>query len=96
MIKDGGTVYVMLPNVFSFDFRDEFRAAITGNPTAVKYEVDFQKVERIDSAALGMLLMLREGARDQSSVVLTNVGPNIYKMLQLVNFQKLFKIQTIA
>ncbi|MBF0463004.1 MAG: STAS domain-containing protein [Magnetococcales bacterium] len=94
VFKDGDRIIVQLPAVFGFGLRNEFRKVTADNPVGSRYELDFQLVEKMDSAAMGMLLLLKEVAGgDGANVVLTNVKPEVIKLLQLVNFHKLFTIR---
>ena len=88
------TVYITLPDAFTFGSRDGFRQAINANKSAINCVVDFQKVERMDSAGLGMLLLLKGSSKGASQVVLKNVRPEILKVLQIANFQKMFQIDS--
>ncbi|MBF0584039.1 MAG: STAS domain-containing protein [Magnetococcales bacterium] len=87
----GDVATITLPKEFSFNSKNEFRSAVkAGKPI---YEVDFYKVEKIDSAALGMLLLLKEASKDKpATVTFRNVRPDILKMLQIVRFHELFTI----
>lgn len=96
VLKGGGRVNIMLPNVFTFDCRDGLRQAMLESTAGTMYELDFRKVERMDSSALGMLLLLRSNSKGESLVVLKNVRPQILKILQIANFQKLFQIDIAA
>ncbi|MBF0161039.1 MAG: STAS domain-containing protein, partial [Magnetococcales bacterium] len=87
----GDTATIILPKEFSFSTRNEFRLALKEGKRF--YEVDFQRVERMDSAALGMLLLLKENSNgNAASVLFKNVNPDILKMLRLVRFHELFTI----
>jgi anti-anti-sigma factor len=47
----------------------------------------------MDSAALGMLLLLREHVQSQGGrVTITNCRGQTYDVLQIANFHRLFKI----
>ncbi len=56
-----------------------------------EYVVDLRGTEYIDSAALGMLLVLRESA-GSATVRITNSRPAVRKILQIANFNTLFSI----
>ncbi|MBF0183479.1 MAG: STAS domain-containing protein [Magnetococcales bacterium] len=90
--KNGDRVNIILPKTFGFEVRNEFRDAIHGNPPGTVYELDFCEVEKMDSAAMGMLLLLKEAAGGDGFVVLMNVKPEIVKLLHLASFNKLFNI----
>ncbi|TWC37806.1 anti-anti-sigma factor [Pseudomonas sp. SJZ079] len=55
--------------------------------------VDLQEVQYIDSAALGILLLLRDKALAQNKMVeLCNLHGVAKDVLEIANFHKLFKI----
>ena len=91
---DGNKVIIRAPEIFGFDLRNEFREAVRAYPVGTPYDVDLQKVVKLDSSALGMLLLLREHASGANStvpnVILKGARPEILKLLRLVNFQELF------
>ncbi|MBF0127819.1 MAG: STAS domain-containing protein [Magnetococcales bacterium] len=85
---------IRLPRQFGFTLRSEFKQATMGNPPKSKYLLDFQEVEKMDSSALGMLLLLRETSGGTTAdITLVNVRAEIRKLLVLANFQTLFSIR---
>jgi len=55
--------------------------------------INFAEATAIDSAALGMLLMLKERADEQdSTLVLHNAGGKILRVFEISNFDKLFQL----
>jgi anti-anti-sigma factor len=80
---------------FDFSCHSAFRAAYTSAPTGVEYVIDFEEASYMDSAALGMLLLLREHVQQQGGhISLTNCRGQTYDILQIANFHRLFKILT--
>ena len=77
---------------FDFNCHQQFRRAYesVGGPFT-EYVVDLKGTEYIDSAALGMLLVLREGV-GAAKVRITNSRPAVRKILQIANFNSLFAI----
>ncbi len=90
--KEGSRVSILLPEKFGFEIRHDFREATLGHPSGTSYELDFQAVAKMDSSAMGMLLLLKESAGKDSPVLLKNVRPEVANVLRLANFQKLFQI----
>ncbi|MBF0613537.1 MAG: STAS domain-containing protein [Magnetococcales bacterium] len=91
--QEGDRVVVRLPKLFGFAVRAEFKQATSGKPVGTRYKLDFQEVERMDSSALGMLLLLRETSGGLSAdIQIVNTRPEIRKLLQLANFHTLFTI----
>ena len=75
------------------DFRDASDKALDA-PEAEAIVIDLALVDFMDSAALGMLLLLKEkaGLRNRK-VVLRSPSPTILQILKMVHFQKFFEIQ---
>lgn len=80
---------------FDFNAHREFREA-TEQALASKgseIHIDLGAVEYLDSSALGMLLMLRDKAKNAGkTVVLTNSSGTVRQVLDIANFAKLFTI----
>jgi anti-anti-sigma factor len=56
--------------------------------------VDLQQVQYIDSAALGILLLLRDKAGAQGAKVeLANLQGTVKDVLEIANFHKIFSIR---
>lgn len=84
-------VIVKISGYFGFSLQRKFREAWLGSPRGQKFVVDMSRVEHIDSAALGMLLVLREQAGgDAANIDIFGCPPTIYKLLQVADFQSLF------
>jgi len=91
---DGKTVTIRIQGRFDFNLHKEFRDAYSGEAAgASHYVIDFKDTEYMDSSALGMLLLLREHAGGSPDRVrLTNVSPELRKILEISNFHHLFKM----
>ncbi len=80
---------------FDFALHDEFRKSYEGvvEPGA-KVVVDMKDVDYMDSSALGMLLLLREYVgEEKADIRLLNGSAEIRNILQVSNFDQLFKIE---
>ena len=78
---------------FDFSCHSSFREAYTGSPNGTEFVVDMADASYMDSAALGMLLLLREHVQQQGGrVTITSCRGQIYDVLQIANFHRLFKI----
>lgn len=82
---------------FNFEMHSQFRSAYQEDASAEKrsrrFVIDLSGTEYIDSSALGMLLLLREEAgTNESDIEIVNARPEIKKILETANFQRLFKI----
>jgi anti-anti-sigma factor len=94
--KKGEFARLVLNGRFDFSSHREFRNAsdeALQTPEIKGIEVDFSRVEYLDSSALGMLLLLREKAQNANlKVSLTNCTGLVQQVLDVANFQRLFTI----
>ncbi|MBF0185155.1 MAG: STAS domain-containing protein [Magnetococcales bacterium] len=91
-----GGLLICVQGRFNCEMHLPFRATYEGK-LSHKQEivVDLAATEYIDSAALGMLLHLREQANThESSVHLIHVPPDVRHILEASHFQRLFKISS--
>lgn len=88
------TSSIELPKTFNYSNHKEFKAAYSGllDDEAVReVEVDFRSTSYIDSAALGMLLMLRSCAEGAGkAVTLVNAEGTVRDILEIAHFETLF------
>jgi anti-anti-sigma factor len=94
-IKQGDTTTIIkVIGRFDFSCHAAFREAYASAPAGTDYVVDMGDCAYMDSAALGMLLLLREHVTEGGGrVSLTNCKGQTYTVLQIANFHRLFKIQ---
>lgn len=74
-------------------FKDAYMPLI--NDAAVR-EIEFElsKVDYLDSAALGMLMLLNERAKEANKpVALLNVSGVVSQVMEVANFSKIFNIK---
>jgi len=91
--EDGKTVTIKLPGEFDFRSHRDFRETHRDADASAQYILDFSLTEHIDSSALGMLLLMREGlGNDDAHVKLVNCRPNIKKLLEMASFHQLFEV----
>lgn len=93
--QQGNDYLLALTGTFTFSDNATFRhiAAMLDDSRAETVTLDMGGLQFIDSAALGMLLLLHDEARKKGfHVVLRNAGGQIKKMLQLSNFDEIFTI----
>lgn len=75
------------------DFRSSYEAALAQDGVQCIL-VDLQHVQYIDSAALGILLLLRDKAGAQEvQVELANLHGTVKDVLEIANFHKIFGIR---
>lgn len=90
---DGKTLTIRIQGRFDFSLHQEFRQAYESCPGAVRYVIDLGATEYIDSAACGMLMVLRDTAGgDQADISIVKCNPPIKKTLAMLQFHRLFKI----
>lgn len=86
-----------MEGTFTFDAHAEFKTASLGLLEARGGHdviLDLARVTYMDSAALGMLLLLRERADAKGvKVVLHQPSPTVLNILRVVQFGKLFEIR---
>jgi len=87
-----GTMTIQISDRFDFNLHSELRRAYEDQPCE-QYVIDLGQTRYMDSAALGMLLQLREFAGGRAdSVVIRNATPAIRKVLEVANFDRLMQI----
>lgn len=90
--NDSDCVTLQLGDRFDFSVHRDFHDACldTGTP-AHSYVIDLGEVTRMDSSALGMLLLLREHAgADRSEIRIVNASSELRNTLRVAGFDKLF------
>jgi anti-anti-sigma factor len=93
----GNKEVIQLTGYFDPADRRDFHRAINGvlrNLDTEEIEVDLGGVQYLDSAACGMLLMLRQKAQESGKTVALAraVGP-VRQTLDIMNFKKLFPMR---
>lgn len=82
---------------FDFHSHRDFRAAtdaVMQAPEVRQIDINFAKVDYLDSSALGMLLLLREKAEAAGKqVALAGLQGTAKQVLEVANFGKLFTIK---
>lgn len=86
-----GAHVITISGRFDFSCHPEFRAAYASVPTGTEVVVDFSGTTYIDSAALGMLLLLRDRVGDPRHIRLANCKGQPDQVLRIANFHKLFR-----
>ncbi|CAK0754327.1 HptB-dependent secretion and biofilm anti anti-sigma factor [Gammaproteobacteria bacterium] len=96
---DCTTISVM--GIFSFGLHAAFRAAYKDeNPNQIAgfiFIIDLSRTTRIDSSALGMLLLLREehGGRNDN-IRLVSANKDVAKVLKMASFDRIFWWNNVA
>jgi len=90
---EGNKQVINVQGRFDFSVQAEFRQAYEAVGNDSKFILNFASADYMDSSALGMLLLLRDYAGgDSAKIELTNCHAEIKNILEISNFQKLFKI----
>lgn len=91
--KKDSRVVIRVAGQFDYQCHREFRDAYRYEPENMHFEIDLHRTETLDSAALGMLLLLRDHAgREKSNITIKGSSPNIKRIFQIASFDKLFKV----
>lgn len=88
------TATITIIGSFDFSLFNEFRDAYTGlDKKYNRYIIDMKMVEYLDSAALGMLLSMRNSIELDSVIALEGANDFIKNILMISRFDKRFDIQ---
>ena len=94
--ETNNTVVIHITGRFDFNLHRDFRHAYEDVQQRLPkpvFTIDLSGTEYMDSSALGMLLLLREYAGgDQAAVSIINARPEVKKILDIANFNRLFKL----
>ncbi len=94
-VSDGGdSVLINIMGRFDFNAHHDFRNIYRNEKTSAAYTIEMSGTEYIDSSALGMLLLLREHAGNESaSITISGCNDDIKRIFAISNFEKLFTIK---
>ncbi|MBX2811353.1 MAG: STAS domain-containing protein [Myxococcales bacterium] len=82
-------VIIVISGRFDFNAHREFREAVKTVGHGSRCVVDLGDTTYLDSSALGMLLLLRDGGRD---VRIVKCSDEVKKVLEIANFHRLFNV----
>ncbi|SMC17897.1 anti-anti-sigma factor [Andreprevotia lacus DSM 23236] len=91
---DAGRAVIALVGNFTYEAHREFKQVTTAAVAAegvTELDIDFDQVVYMDSAALGMLLLLNERAAGRK-IKLSNCRGTVKSVLDIANFGKIFQI----
>lgn len=84
---------LQLGECFDFSVHRDFHEACLASRAARRYVIDLGDVTRMDSSALGMLLLLREHAgANAAEIRIVNAGSELRSTLRVAGFETLFLI----
>lgn len=92
--RENDCLTLHLGECFDFSVHRDFHEACLASRAARNYVIDLGDVARMDSSALGMLLLLREHAgTDAAEIRIVNAGSELRSMLRVAGFESLFVLQ---
>jgi anti-anti-sigma factor len=92
--KEDKTITIDVEGTFDYRLHRDFRSAYREELENFAYIINLNKTEYMDSAALGMLLLLREHAGgDEAKITITGCRPTIRKTFSIAQFDQLFTIR---
>lgn len=86
-------VTITIVGSFDFSLFNDFREAYSEINNYKIYIIDMSMVEYLDSAALGMLLSMRNAINADSNIQLKGANSFIKNILMISRFDKRFEIQ---
>jgi anti-anti-sigma factor len=89
VIDNGSNLLIQISGKFDFHVVHEFRESYQGDRFQV-YTLSMERVEHIDSSALGMLLNMRKYLGNEVKIKIINCSPNIQKIFMISHFDKKF------
>lgn len=92
----GSTARLSLIGHFTFDSRLKFKSAtnsVVDNPALIQLDIDLSAVDYMDSAGLGMLLLLKERMGERRTIRLLNPKGAVASVLDITHFEKIFTIE---
>lgn len=93
-IASGDSLELALSGKFTFADNKVFNEVIDDVPTYKKIIVDLARVDFIDSAALGILLLLRDKCeKSETRLALKNPKGQVKQMFDISRFGDLFNIE---
>jgi anti-anti-sigma factor len=91
--SDGKELVIKVAGNFDFSIYKDFREAYQKGDQSTRYLIDLQGADYMDSAALGMLLVMRDFAGgDSANITLKNYSESLARILQIAHFDELFNL----
>ena len=96
----GHSARIAVSGRFDFQVHRDFKDAYTpllDNAAVSEIEIEMSRVDYMDSAALGMLLLLSERAHAANKpVALANATGTVSRVLEIANFSKIFNVKRMV
>ncbi len=91
--EQGDQLTIVITGRFDFSLHAVFRDAYRNLPSDTQFIIDLSQTIFMDSSAMGMLLLLREFAGEESADIrLLNCSPEVRKVLSISNLDKMFSL----
>lgn len=88
-----GWMSIRITDRFDFNAHTEFRRTYSEGTVCAGYVIDLSRTTFIDSAALGMLLVLREHVGDDPArLVVKGASGQPLEVLKVAHFERLFSV----
>jgi len=91
--NDDQDLTIAMAKNFDCNLVDDFRATYLPEKQAPNYIIDMSTTERMDVAALGMLLNIRKALGGDKVISIVNCQPNIKRILFMSKFDRKFIIE---
>lgn len=93
LLSNNRSLIIEVCGYFNMGLQREFRRSYQEQPTLPKYVVDLKECAGIDSAGLGMLLLLRDFAQlPKENLLIMNCSQAIQRVLSYSHFDQIFTI----
>jgi len=90
---DDNLLTIAIKGRFDFASHQSFCDAYEGVGNDIdQYLIDMRDVSYLDSSALGMLLLLKDHAKDGAKIGITHCSDDVRKIFEISNFKQLFDI----
>jgi anti-anti-sigma factor len=93
--RQGQDLTIAIEGRFDFNSLQKFRKAYEEKAVRPKtYIVDLKNTDYLDSSALGMLLALRDHAKEEGAALkVVNCKPDVKKILTITKLNELFSVE---
>jgi|GEM_PF-543023 len=94
-MNDDGKATLFMSGQFDFNAYSDFKphqTKLLENPAVRVISLDLSKLDYLDSAALGTLLLLKEKAQAKNiTVEINGAGGIVLEILEIAHFERLFR-----
>ncbi|MBV1915329.1 MAG: STAS domain-containing protein [Pseudomonadales bacterium] len=91
--NDGKELVIDIDGRFDFSVHQQFRDAYEYEKGVERFCLDMKKTTYLDSAALGMLLLIRDfGGGEKAMIRIINCNEDVKNILTVSSFDQLFSI----